>query len=94
MKTEHGNIIGAYTPIAWDTNLNSQYANDPTLKTFIFSLTLNKKFVQTNPTNTTHHYTSWGPRYGNDGACDFAIGDNGNNVSTKCYANICSSFMP
>lgn len=94
VKTEHGNIIGAYTPIAWDTNLNSQYVSDAALKTFIFSLTLNKKFVQKNGGNTTHHYSSWGPRFGNDGTCDLAIGENGNNGSTKCYANICCSFMP
>ena len=75
--------------------MNSQYVNDPSLKTFIFSLTLNKKFVQTNAVNTTHHYTSWGPRFGNDGACDFAISEHANNsVSTKCYANIGSSFKP
>ena len=75
MKTEAGNIIGAFTPIPWDTANNSQYMNDASLKTFIFSLTMKKKFIQTNGGNqATHHYTNWGPRFGTDGSCDFAIG--------------------
>ena len=75
LSTEAGNIIGGYTPVAWDTNSNSQYVNDPTLQTFLFSLTMKKKFVQSNRGNqATHHYTNWGPRFGTDGTCDFAIG--------------------
>lgn len=75
VRTEAGNIIGAYTPITWDAAKNSQYGNDPSLQTFIFSLTMKKKFVQTNGGNqATHHYTNWGPRFGTDGTCDLAIG--------------------
>ena len=56
VTTETGNIIGAYTPIPWDANSNSQYVNDPSMQTFIFSLTMKKKFVQQNGGNqATHH---------------------------------------
>lgn len=65
------------------------------MKTFIFSLTMKKKFVQSNGgIQSTHHYTAWGPRFGTDGSCDFAIGDNANNGSSNCYANICNTFLP
>ncbi len=75
MTTEAGNIIGGYTPVPWDGNSNSQYINDPSLKTFLFSLTMKKKFVQNNGgVQATHHYTAWGPRFGTDGSCDLAIG--------------------
>ncbi len=75
VRTEVGNIIGAYTPITWDAAKNSQHGNDPSLQTFIFSLTMKQKFVQKNGgTQATHHYTNWGPRFGTDGTCDFAIG--------------------
>ncbi len=75
VSTETDNIIGAYTPIPWDAVNNSQYVNDPSMNTFIFFLTMNKKFVQNNGGNqATHHYTNWGPRFGTDGTCDFAIG--------------------
>ncbi len=68
--------------------------NDPSLKTFIFSLTMKKRFVQVNGGNqATHHYTSWGPRFGTDGTCDFAIGENCNTTSSS-YANICNLFVP
>lgn len=75
LRTDSAKVIGAFTPIAWDAAKNAQYGNDPSLKTFIFSLTMKKKFVQTNGGNqSTHHYTNWGPRFGADGTCDLAIG--------------------
>jgi len=56
---------------------------------------LNKKFVQTNGGNqATHHYTLCGPRFGVDGSCDFAIGENSNNMSSCCYANIGNLYSP
>ena len=95
VRTEGGKIIGAFTPVAWDSINNSKYVDDPSMKTFIFSLSLKIKFVLTNGgIQATHHYTGWGPRFGTDGSCDFAIGDNGNNASSNCYANICNLFKP
>lgn len=53
------------------------------------------KFVLKNGGNqATHHYTNWGPRFGTDGSCDFAIGENANNTNSNCYANICNLFVP
>jgi len=36
---------------------------------------MKKKFVQKNGgIQATNHFTHWGPRFGADGNCDFAIG--------------------
>jgi len=74
VETEYGNVIGGYTPLAWNST-QKHWAADKTLASFIFSVDLREKFnlnlaqfaIASNPEK--------GPIFG---CCDICIVDKSN----------------
>jgi hypothetical protein len=84
IRTRDNKIIGGYTPMSWRLGTSEyEYAQDNSNQTFLFSLTLRKKF----PLKIENNYyalcysTSWGPKWG--GGHDLEIKSNCDKVPAQ-----------
>ena len=63
-KTEHGKVIGGYTPLHWVASATGEYRADKTDRSFLFSLSLNEKYELVRPMNTIYCRSDFGPTFG------------------------------
>jgi hypothetical protein len=88
IRTKDNKIIGGYTPLSWRLGTSEyEYAADNSNKTFLFSLTLRKKFDMNISSNcyALCYSTSWGPKWG--GGHDLEI-KSGCNFDPAQYSGI------
>ena len=88
LRNEYGKTLGGYTPVKWNA-ASSTHAADPSLSSFIFSVDLKEKFVNTDEDKLMYCGSYLGPTFG--GGHDIYIADkcNSNNNS---YTNFPSSY--
>ena len=81
VRTEFGKTIGGYTPIHWNAVQSGDYAPDPSLASFVFSMDLREVFRLKDANKAIYCHTGYGPIFG--GGHDMYISDgcNGNNNS-------------
>jgi hypothetical protein len=81
-------LIGGYTPLVWSKS--TKIINDPSGRTFIFSLTNNDKFKLKKDMPAIYQAGTIGPTFGN-GNPDFYITNNAN--TSPSYAQINKSYI-
>lgn len=78
IKTEFNKVIGGFTPLIWKKyeGVIKNRLEDPSLQSFIFSVTEKEKLPLTEKENATY-YLSYapGPRFGKEGCADLWICD-------------------
>ena len=87
-QTEHGKIIGGYTPLVWGKSNN--YLRDESGESFIFSLTNNHKFTVDKSNVAIYQHISEGPYFG-DSHPDLYISSNANTCA-RSWSKINRSY--
>jgi len=86
IRTENNDIIGGFTPTAWE-NLTTGRLRDNTFRSFLFSLTKNKKLLQKSDVAISYSQ-KWGPVFGEN---DLLIADECDK-NYNSYLNIGGSY--
>ena len=64
-QTSFGKIIGGYSTLPWESSANEYtYGKDTSLKCFLFSITLNKMYKNTNSEYSICNSQNHGPKFG------------------------------
>jgi hypothetical protein len=89
--TNHGKLIGGFTPLKWFLQSGNEktYINDNEMKSFVFSLSLNRKLPLVKSDFAILCCNSMGPVFG--GGSDFEIVNNADK-NLNNYANIGDSY--
>ncbi len=87
VKTQFDKVIGGYTPLIWNKELNS-YSQDSEPQSFLFSLTTGDKFTNNDLQNTIYNHANV-IRFGKGPDLNIVNYSDKNN----CSANIGSSYI-
>ena len=90
IKSDLGKVFGGYTHLPWASDSN--YANDETKESFIFSVTNKTKHqLFQNVIYAIYNNPAYGPTFG--GGHDFYI-SNDCNMNSNCYSNFGYCYKP